>query len=136
MNKYVGIGRNFEPIRVFPSSFFSCKVSCLPLLSFPLLALYLLDHCRTTRLKKIRPLDETMESIEDYYEHISKDQNWAEFGRFDGESFTTGLKKEESLGFEQIQRTEREIDHLKQLLKSRKLSRHKLVTQITLTDLD
>jgi hypothetical protein len=69
-----------------------------------------------------------MESIEDYYEHISKNASWAEFGRFDSDSLTAGLKKEDRLGFEQIQRTEREVEHLEQLLEKGRLSRHKLVT--------
>jgi hypothetical protein len=64
-----------------------------------------------------------MDDTQEFWAHISKDENWTVFGSCP--DFTVGLKQEERHGFDQILRTEKEIEHLKQRLEQRKLSRRK-----------
>jgi hypothetical protein len=64
-----------------------------------------------------------MDDVQEFWDHITKDENWTVLGPYHG--FTVGLKKEERLGFDQILRTEREVEHLEQRLAQRKISRRR-----------
>jgi hypothetical protein len=64
-----------------------------------------------------------MEDTQEFWTHITKEENWTVLQP--NHNFTIKLKREERLGFEQIVRTEREVEHLKQRLELNKLSRRK-----------